>query len=373
MRNIFKRFMPSSGSTHVTTMMGQPSFIAKKHSHHPEFVGNVIVYRCISLIAKSICSIPLLVYENDQETQKHPLAQLLKAPNPRMNYQMFMNALTHHFLLWGNAYVYTHLSEAGNCLALLSPELVQTKFDDNGYPESYQYGQNDKKKTYHIDLEANQESVLHLHSFNPDHPWIGMSPLSSCRSAVQQHNAIGAHNVALLNNGGRPSGALIVDDNLNDTDRQQLRHDIDNLYSSPDNAGRILLLEGMFKWQELGLSPKNMDFLAGKHVAVQEIATAFGISPILVGLTEDASFNNYKEARLQFWEDTVIPLLRFFVDHMNFWFQKIYPTVHIGFDMDAILALSPRRQEIWDQLNHCTFLTDEEKRHALGYGTGYGK
>ena len=368
MRNIFKRFMPSSGANHVTTMSGQSHFVAKKHSHHPEFVGNVIVYRCISLIAKSICSIPLLVYENDQETQTHPLAKLLQAPNPRMNYQMFMNALVHHFLLWGNAYVYTHLSEIDNHLALLNPEFVQIKFDDNGYPESYQYGQNEKKKTYHIDLELDQESVLHLHSFNPDHPWIGLSPLSSCRSAVEQHNAIGAHNVALLNNGGRPSGALIVDDNLNDTDRQQLRHDIDNLYSSPDNAGRILLLEGMFKWQELGLSPKNMDFLAGKHVAVQEIATAFGISPILVGLTEDASFNNYKEARLQFWEDTVIPLLRFFVDRMNFWFHMINPNVHIGFDMDAILALSPRRQEIWDQLNHCTFLTDEEKRHALGYG-----
>lgn len=368
MRNIFKRFMPTGSNNHISYINTKETFSGKRHSHHPEFINNVIVYRCISLIAKSICSIPLLVYEDDKETENHPLAGLLRAPNPRMNYQTFMNALVHHFLLWGNAYIHTYLSEEQKQLVLLNPELMQIKFDDNGYPKSYEYGPQDKKQSYAMDLEARKESVLHLHTFNPDHPWIGLSPLSACHLAIEQHNAIGAHNVSLLKNGGRPSGALIVDDNLNDTDRNQLRHDIDNLYSSPDNAGRILLLEGVFKWQELGLSPKNMDFLAGKHVAVQEIATAFGVSPILVGLTEDASFNNYTEARLQFWEDTVIPLLRFFIDHMNFWFQKIYPEMHIGFDMDAILALSPRRQALWDQLNHCTFLTDEEKRHALGYG-----
>ena len=126
------------------------------------------------MIAKSVCSIPLLVYENDQETATHLLAKLLQAPNPRMNYQMFMNALTHHFLLWGNAYIYTYLSESEKRLALLSPELINTKFDDNGYPLAYQYGQNDKKKDYSIDLVPDQESVLHLRTFNPDHPWIGL-------------------------------------------------------------------------------------------------------------------------------------------------------------------------------------------------------
>ncbi len=366
MKNIFRRFLTQPH--HMTAMSPQSHAIGKHHSHHPEFVNNVIVYRCISLIAKSLCSIPLLVYQDDKEISDHPLACLLKSPNPHMNYQMFMNTLVHHFLLWGNAYLYTHLTGSSARLMALGPELVTIDFDDNGYPKSYSYGNPDKKKTYQSTLENDKECVLHLRTFNPDHPWIGLSPLSSCRQAVEQHNAVGAHNMALLKNGGRPSGALIVDDNLSEMDKTQLRQDIDQLYSSPDNAGRILLLEGMFKWQELGLSPKNMDFLAGKQTAVQEIATAFGVSPILVGLTEDASFNNYKEARLQFWEDTVIPLLRFFVEHMNFWFQKVYPDVHLGFDIDAILALSPRRQEIWTQLNDCTFLTDDEKRHMLGWG-----
>lgn len=370
MINFFKRWsVTPQAHNHVTTMGTQTSFIGRASHQRPEFSRNVIVHRCVSLIAKSIASIPLLVYDNDKETSTHDLSKMLNAPNGRMNYQTFMSTMTHHFLLWGNAYIYTYLSKSDRKLVLLDPNHIEPVFNDQGYPIHYLFGQHDHRTQYACDLKKDQESVLHLKTFNPDHPWIGLSPLSSCQLAVDQHNAIGAHNVALLKNGGRPSGALIVNDNLNAVDRHQLRQDIEQLYSSPDNAGRILLLEGQFQWQELGLSPKNMDFLAGKRMALQEIATAFGISPILVGDCESACLNNYKEARLQFWEDTVIPLMHLFVGHFNFWFQKIYPTVRIDFDMDAVLALSARRQEIWEKLNTCDFLTPHEKREALGYSS----
>ena len=50
------------------------------------------------------------------------------------------------------------------------------------------------------------------------------------------------------------------------------------------NAGRPMLLEGGLDWKPMGFSPSDMEFQKTKEAAAREIALAFGVPPMLLGI-----------------------------------------------------------------------------------------
>jgi phage portal protein BeeE len=46
----------------------------------------------------------------------------------------------------------------------------------------------------------------------------------------------------------------------------------------------------------MGLSPKDMDFVEAKNGAARDIALAFGVPPMLLGIPGDNTYANYQEA-----------------------------------------------------------------------------
>jgi HK97 family phage portal protein len=181
------------------------------------------------------------------------------------------------------------------------------------------------------------------------------------------------HNLALLQNGGRPSGAFIVKSNTNgaplsEQQRLQLREDIQYLYEGAKNAGRVMMMEGDFSWQDLGLSPKDLDFIPGKSISAREICQAFGVPPMLAGVAGDATFANYREARFHLWEDTILPLLDHLVAELNLWLAPFFgKSLRLAYDPDGIAALAPKREAAWTKVRTADFLTINEKRQAVGY------
>ncbi len=67
-------------------------------------------------------------------------------------------------------------------------------------------------------------------------------------------------------------------------------------FQGANNAGRPLLLEGGLDWKPLSLSPKDMDFIEAKNASAREIALAFGVPPMLLGIPGDNTYANYQEA-----------------------------------------------------------------------------
>lgn len=150
--------------------------------------------------------------------------------------------------------------------------------------------------------------------------------------------------------------------------RSELKENLRNLYEGGRNAGKILLLEGNFEWKEMGLSPKDLDFISGKELSAKEIALAFGVPSILIGSMTSATFSNYKEARYNFWEETLIPLLNIFAGELSNWFQMLFNTdLKLWYDIDSISALTKKREIEWRKINTADFLTRDEKREAVGY------
>src|SRR4029079_10912364 len=139
-----------------------------------------------------------------------------------------------------------------------------------------------KAVDFDVDPLTGRARVLHVKSFHPLDDWYGMSPLEAAAFSIDQHNDAAKWNATLLQSSGRPSGALVYKppypdspDALGDAQRAALKEELDNFFTGAQNAGRPLVLEGGLDWKEMSMSPKDMDWLAGKDVSAREIALAF--------------------------------------------------------------------------------------------------
>jgi HK97 family phage portal protein len=389
----FSKIAQINSYNHCNAQKSASSFIAYRTNSCPVWseknyeslatVGysqNVIVFRCISLIAKSLSSISWLIYEkqanSEYEVDSHKILSLLRSPSPRISGASFFEFIFSQLMLSGNTYIEAVLGKDGlpYRLRYLRSDKVVVLVDKNGEQVGFKYQNGANSCTFPVDLQTGKSCILHIKTFHPLNDWYGMSPIEAAARAIDQHNAVGEHNLSILQNGGRPSGALLIKSQRNNIpltaeQREGLREDLRAMYEGAENAGRVVVLEGDCEWKEMGLSPKDLDFNKGKNLSAKEIAQAFGVPPILVGMTEDATFSNYKEARINFWEDTLLPLLNHLVSDFNLWLVPFFgENLRLDYDKDNIPALAARRDFIWSQMQEASFLTVNEKRQALGYG-----
>ena len=127
-----------------------------------------------------------------------------------------------------------------------------------------------------------------------------------------------------------------------------------------------MLLEGGLKWQAMSMTPADMDFVALKEGAAREIALAFGVPPMLLGLPGDNSYANYREANRALWRLTILPLAGKILDGLSGALRGWWPEVALAVDRDQIPALSEDRERLWKQVSEADFLSPEEKRTMLG-------
>lgn len=365
------------GGLVVTSLLGRPLWTPKRYDRLAEegYHQNVIVNRCVNLIARGASSVPWLAYQDDHELTSHSILNLMNQPSPQQAGSAFMEAIVGHLLLSGNAYVEAVLNSDGEPVELypLRPDRMKVIPGEGGMPQGYEYSVSGRHKILPVDALTGKSCVLHIKLFHPLNDWYGMSPIEAAASSIDQHNAVGVHNLAILQNGGRPSGAFVVKPHpdappLTEAQRNGLRHEIRDAYEGGKNAGKIMVLEGDFEWRDMGLSPKDLDFIEGKNLSAREISQAFGVPPMLAGVPGDATFANYREARFHLWEDTILPLLEFIVAEFNLWLPSFYgQNVRLSYDHDAIPALAPRREAAWQKVTQAHFLTINEKRQAVGY------
>jgi HK97 family phage portal protein len=244
----------------------------------------------------------------------------------------------------------------------------------DGWPAAYDYCVGTQSVRY--EQRGEVPPILHLTLFHPTDDHYGLSPMEAAATALDVHNAAGAWNKALLDNAARPSGALVfggAGSGLTDPQFERLKAELETNYQGAGNAGRPLLLDGGLDWKPLSLSPQEMDFMSAKNGAAREIALAFGVPPLLLGLPGDNTHANYAEANRAFYRQTVIPLVRRTAEALAHWLSPAWgASVTLEPDLDAIEALSGERESLWRRVTAADFLTAEEKRAAVGYGREQG-
>ena len=67
-----------------------------------------------------------------------------------------------------------------------------------------------------------------------------------------------------------------------------------------------------------------MEFQKTKEAAAREIAMAFGVPPMLMGIPGDATYANYQEANRAFYRLTVLPLAARVTAALSHWLCGVH-------------------------------------------------
>tara|TARA_Y100001972_G_C7667591_1_gene338105 strand:- start:4290 stop:6824 length:2535 start_codon:yes stop_codon:yes gene_type:complete len=341
---------------------------------------NAIVFRCINEIADGASAIPFKVFQGENELEQHPLISLLNRPNPMQAGVEYFKALYSYLLISGNSYMQTSVvSGEPRELYLLRPDRIRIKPSKTTNPTAYEYLINGVVvKTYDADSQTGESEVKHIKLFNPLDDYYGMSPIKASAIDIDGFNSITKHNLSLLENGARPSGAIVFKPQtdgglpiqLSDSQRQQLQSDLHQRFQGSGNAGRPLLLEGDFDWREMGLSPKDMDFLQQKHMNAKDIALCFGVPSQLIGIPDSQTFANVQEARLALYEETIVPLAKRVMSDLNEWLApKFGEDFSIQYDFEDVPAMTERRRKIYENVVQAVregIISRNEARARLG-------
>jgi HK97 family phage portal protein len=328
------------------------------------YVGNPIAQRAVRLVAESVAWAP--VYALKRAAEGDPRAAELVRP-------ALLETVATQLLLHGNAFVQILQDGEGNPAELfaLRPERVTIEADASGWPLAFCYKVGDRKHRIAARDGLGRPGAVHLKAPHPLDDHYGLGCLGAAAGAVAVHNAAARWNKSLLDNAARPSGALVYDPgdgaSLSVEQFDRLRAELEAQFQGAGNAGRPLLLEGGLKWQTMSLTPADMDFVALKAGAAREIALAFGVPPMLLGLPGDSTYANYREANRALWRLTLLPLAEKILGGISEALASWWPGVRLAIDIDQVSALAEDRERLWRQVAAADFLSDDEKREMLGF------
>ena len=336
------------------------------------FLGNPIGFRAVKLIAEAAAALPLILQDRERRYDMHPLLDLVARPNLAQGRAEFFEAAYGQLLLSGNAYL-----EAVPGASALPGELHVLRSDRmalvpgaDGWPVAYDYTVGVRK--HRFDMTAGITPICHIRTFHPQDDHYGFSPMQAAAVAVDVHVAAARWSKALLDNAARPSGAIVYkgadgQSQLSPDQYDRLISEMEAHHQGARNAGRPMLLEGGLDWKPMGFSPSDMEFQKTKESAAREIAIAFGVPPMLMGIPGDATYANYQEANRAFYRLTVLPLVAKVTASVSHWLSGFTgEMVDLKPDLDQVPALAVERDQQWARVGAAAFLTDAEKRMLLG-------
>ena len=330
------------------------------------FLSNPVAQRAVRIVAEGIGQSPLSASDDD-------LAALITATSAG---QPFIETLAAHVLLHGNGFIQIIKDASGRPVELfaLRPDRVKVVAASDGWPYAYEYIVGSETVRIPIEDEDGWPAIIHIKAMHPLDDHMGAGALAAAHQAVMIHNAAAEWNRALLENAARPSGAMIYDTGdgagLTRDQFDRLKSELETAFSGAGNAGRPMLLDGGLKWQSMALTPADMDFATLKSAAARDIALAFGVPPMLLGLPGDNTYSNYREANRALWRLTLLPLASKLFSALSEGLAPWFVDARLSVDLDQVTALSEDRERLWKQVSDADFLSKAEKREMLGLTAG---
>jgi HK97 family phage portal protein len=376
---------------------------------------NIPVYLCVDLISSGGSSVPWCLYRKERGGQKkrimtkqtayrsemfrgiragavknslrltevnnHPALALVENPNPNQSQAEYLKWLISFFLISGNSYEEFVAPNRKNAppveMYSLRPDRVEILanspenrrkhaeiagiVDDTALVLGYDYTVNMFTETFAA------PTVLHRKFFHPTDDFYGLSPLQVAARHYKTDNLSADWNYALLQNQARPSGALIAPTTIGDDTYDRLKAELKENYGG-GNSGVPMILEGGFEWQPLGLTPLEMDWLAGTRDARAQVCTVYHVAPELTGDPEHRTYNSMPEARRALWMEAIMPVLDQIRDSYN---NRLLPLfgdgLYLDYDRDQIDALAEDQEKVWTRVGGAKMLSVNEQRDAIGY------
>jgi HK97 family phage portal protein len=265
------------------------------------------VYACVRVIAETIASLPLHVYEitdkGNMKATEHPLYRILHdAPNEEMTSFIMRETMLSHLLLWGNAYVQIIRSGRNRIIGLypLMPDHMEVDRDSAGNL-TYTYTTTEGRT-----VRLSQDDVLHISGLGFDGV-MGYSPIALERNAIGLGLAAEEYGGKFFAHGARPSGVLTHPNTVKDPKR--LRESWNAAYGGSANANKVCILEEGMTYAPISIPNSEAQFLETRKFQVEEICRIFRVPPHLVCNLDRATFSNIEHSSIDFAVHTIRPWL----------------------------------------------------------------
>lgn len=271
------------------------------------------VYSCVRILAEAVAGLPLHLYKytasgSKEKALSHPLYFLLHdEPNPEMSSFVFRETLMTHLLLWGNAYAQIIRNGKGEVIALypLMPNRMSVDRDYSGALYYTYTRYSDEAPTMNgMTVTLRPSDVLHIPGLGFD-GLVGHSPIAMAKNAIGMAIACEEYGAKFFANGAAPGGVLEHPGTIKDP--QKVRDSWNAAYQGSSNSHRVAVLEEGMKYQSIGISPEQAQFLETRKFQINEIARIFRVPPHMVGDLEKSSFSNIEQQSLEFVKYTLDP------------------------------------------------------------------
>ena len=271
------------------------------------------VYSCVRILAEAVAGLPLHLYKytdsgGKEKALSHPLYFLLHdEPNPEMSSFVFRETLMTHLLLWGNAYAQIIRNGKGEVIALypLMPNRMSVDRDSSGALYYTYTKYSDEAPTMKgMTVTLRPSDVFHIPGLGFD-GLVGYSPIAMAKNAIGMAIACEEYGAKFFANGAAPGGVLEHPGTIKDP--QKVRDSWNAAYQGSSNSHRVAVLEEGMKYQSIGISPEQAQFLETRKFQINEIARIFRVPPHMVGDLEKSSFSNIEQQSLEFVKYTLDP------------------------------------------------------------------
>jgi HK97 family phage portal protein len=271
----------------------------------------VTVLACVRVIAESVSSLPLKLYERSgngrSEALDNPLYRLLAhEPNAEQSAFTFYETLTGCLALTGNCYAQIQRNIAGQPIALwpLDPRVTTPVRLPSG---ALAFETRDGETNGKVRIIAAAD-MLHvpLFSFNG---LKGLSPVHLARQSIGAERAAQKFGARFFGNGARPGGILSTKSTSIDPKALVGMRESFESSNGGSNQGRLAVLPGDWTYSAIGVSPEDSQFLETLQYGRSQIAALFRVPPHMVGDTSRLSNANHEQMSLSFVTDTLRPYL----------------------------------------------------------------
>jgi HK97 family phage portal protein len=319
------------------------------------------VYSCVRILSEAVAGLPLHLYRYNasggkEKAVNHPLYFLLhNEPNPEMTSFSFRETLMSHLLLWGNAYAQIIRNGRGEVMALypLMPNRMTVDRDPAGrlcylYSRTSEDAPTLSSRLSQVVL--NPSDVLHIPGLGFD-GLVGYSPIAMAKNAIGMAIACEEYGAKFFANGAAPGGVLEHPGVVKDP--AKVRESWNSVYQGSGNSHRVAVLEEGMKYQPIGISPEQAQFLETRKFQINEIARIYRIPPHMIGDLEKSSFSNIEQQSLEFVKYTLDP-----------WVVRWEQT------MQRVLFTSAEKREHFIKFNVDGLLRGDYVSRMSGYATG---
>lgn len=274
----------------------------------------------VSFLARNIAQLGLHMYERVGESdrrrvQDHPLATMLRKPNPWTSRYRFIQALVCDFAIYDNAYLLkTRVDAETNALVRIPPTLIVPDGTDWLTPSAFKVSGNQGIKVYPAD------QVVYFRGYGLEKD-AGISPLEALRRTLREEWTGSEMREQIMRNGARMSGYLTRPKDApdwSDNARDRFKNSWQSQYSgSGPGAGGTPILEDGMTFTPVSQTARDLQYIEGRKLTREEVAAAYFVPPPMVGILDNATFSNITEQHKMLYQDTLGPWLTMITEEIE--------------------------------------------------------